>query len=273
MPRLIKLPRTDIAVSRLAFGTASLHHLRDRDARVHLLETAIDAGFTHFDTAPLYGFGSAERALGRVWNDHPNITVATKIGLYPPGGLQQSETSMLARKVGGKVFPRLSRAVADWSVDVARRSLDASLVALRSDHVTMLLLHEPSAQLISTDEWLRWIEDEVRSRVRAIGVAGTKAKITPFLAAGNALTEIVQMADSLDGKEADVLTDFGRDLQITYGYLSAAARNGPFDPAQVLSEALARNSRGTVLVSTRKMERLAQFRAILDAETAKPASV
>ena len=75
---------TDIEVSRLGFGTSSLHHLLSRRDRRSLLLHAESVGITHFDTAPYYGYGLAERELGLALRDRRSrITVTTKVGLYP----------------------------------------------------------------------------------------------------------------------------------------------------------------------------------------------
>src|SRR5262245_50530975 len=60
----VQLPGTEIVMSRLSFGTSRLHHVPSGKHRQSLLAAAFDAGFTHFDTAPLYGFGLAESDLG-----------------------------------------------------------------------------------------------------------------------------------------------------------------------------------------------------------------
>ena len=60
-----------------------------------LLEAAVAHGFTHFDTAPIYGFGLSERDLAPLLAAEPNLTVATKVGLYPPGGTQQTWAAVL----------------------------------------------------------------------------------------------------------------------------------------------------------------------------------
>src|SRR5262249_43639115 len=96
------LPGTELRLSRFAFGTASLHHLTSARSRRMLLEAAVAHGFTHFDTAPIYGFGSSERDLAPVLAAAPGLTVATKVGLYPPGGGEQTRAGVLARKVLGK---------------------------------------------------------------------------------------------------------------------------------------------------------------------------
>ena len=82
----------------------------------------------HFDTAPIYGFGLSERDLAPLLTAEPNLTVATKVGLYPPGGTQQNWAAVFARKALGKLYSPWSRASVDLSVKRAEVSLGASLI-------------------------------------------------------------------------------------------------------------------------------------------------
>src|SRR5688500_13589047 len=96
--RKILLPDTDLQVSRFIFGTAGLFNAGMPERRLELLESAFDQGFTHFDTAPYYGFGAAERAMKPFLARHPEATVTTKVGIYSPGGESQSDGLVFLRK-------------------------------------------------------------------------------------------------------------------------------------------------------------------------------
>jgi aryl-alcohol dehydrogenase-like predicted oxidoreductase len=50
------------------------------DAADRVLETAVDAGVTFFDTADVYGDGRSETFCGRLHERHPEVFVATKMG-------------------------------------------------------------------------------------------------------------------------------------------------------------------------------------------------
>lgn len=254
--RRVILPGTDLCVSRFVFGTASLHHLGRRSTQAGQLEAAAAAGFTHFDTAPLYGFGGAEKLLGEVFGAEPAITFTTKVGLYPPGRGDQGRASMLMRKVGGRLWPALSRAVADFAVKRARYSLQESLRRLRRGNVDLLLIHDPPLGLLQTDEWLRWREAEAE-RVRHVGIAGPAELVAPFLQAGDGLGQVIQVSDSLDNCDADIVHRADRPMQLTYGYFRSSAE--PRSGSEVLAGALARNRTGAIIVSTRSQARLMEF--------------
>lgn len=255
----VQLPGTAIRVSRIAFGTASLHHLFGVAGRQALLRAAADAGITHFDTSPYYGYGLAEADLGRfIRGRRAAVTLTTKVGLYPWGFANTHASGVWSRKALGKLMPRWSLPVVDWQVARARASLIASLRRLGTDYVDFLLLHEPEPDLIPRDEWLAWLEAErTAGRVRAWGVAGTAARVWPWVQARHPLAQVVQTQDSLDRRQAYFLMASGRDLQFTYGYLSAGrSGSGGLSPEEVLRQALDRNRTGAVLVSTRRVERL-----------------
>ncbi|WP_083444592.1 aldo/keto reductase [Herbaspirillum rhizosphaerae] len=254
----IRIPGTTLDVTRLSFGTASLHHLFKSRQRQALLTAALDAGFTHFDTSPYYGFGLAEKSLGELpAAELQRITIASKVGLYGPNGAGPGVPEILLRKIAGKALPALNKAVVDWSLAHAQKSLEESLRRLRRGWLDILFLHEPVQALIQTDEWQRWLESLVQSgKIRHFGIAGEAPLIAAMLDASPALTDIVQVRDSLDKHQADVLLRHQRALQFTYGYMAGGTPQGA-DGAAVLRDALQRNATGSILVSTRRVERVA----------------
>lgn len=258
--RTLTLPATDLDVSKLAFGTASLHHLFSAKERLALLLAAVDAGFTHFDSSPYYGFGIGETALGALPPDIKNrITIAGKVGLYSPAGASASTASVLLRKVAGKFIRTLNTPVVNWHVATAQQSLERSLRRLQREYLDILFLHEPDAALIHTDEWQTWLAARVKAgQIRHWGVAGEAPRIEAMLAKSPALAPVVQVRDSITSHQADgVIAQ--RPLQLTYGYLADNTANVPV--AEVLQRACSRNTTGAILVSTRKIERVATLAA------------
>jgi aryl-alcohol dehydrogenase-like predicted oxidoreductase len=263
----IILPGTDLTLSRFVFGTASLFNVGPRKKRLRLLDAAKDHGFTHFDTAPYYGFGMAERDLQPLLAAHPDVTFTTKVGIYSPGGESQPGLAVLLRKAGGRLLPALSRPTIDWSILHARKSLEGSLRRIGRSSIDLYMLHEPELPLLNTDEWLRWLEQEVAAgRVRRFGLAIDASRLAPFMIAKSPLGPVIQTTDSLDDREADILLRNGRPLQITYGYVSAARkRHSKVDVPAILTRALNRNPDGAIIVSTGRIERLKQYGKILRA--------
>jgi pyridoxine 4-dehydrogenase len=75
-------------VRRVGYGTMRLIALQgDPAAARALLETALDLGVSHFDTAEYYGHGFASRLLRDVVGNRPGVVIATKVGAVAlPGG-------------------------------------------------------------------------------------------------------------------------------------------------------------------------------------------
>ncbi|HCB14969.1 MAG TPA: hypothetical protein DEP36_15585 [Gammaproteobacteria bacterium] len=255
----VVIENTDIRVSRIAFGTGSLHHLFGKRQRQQLLETAASAGITHFDTAPYYGFGLAETDLGEFLHGRRTaFTITTKVGLYPPGGASWNHFAVWSRKALGKVYPGMVKPRIDWSVQCAATGLNASLRRLKTDHVDFLFLHEPDIGVVNSDEFLNWLERERRhGKIRCWGLAGLPELLERWLAVDHPLSQVLQTRDSLDRHEADLILRHGRQLQLTYGYLSS--RRGAAQPEStntLIRKALARNPYGSILISTRRPDRL-----------------
>jgi aryl-alcohol dehydrogenase-like predicted oxidoreductase len=258
----ILLPGTNLKISRFSFGTGGLFNVGTSRERGRLLAAACDHGFTHFDTAPYYGFGIAERDLCSILTTRPQTTVATKVGIYSPGGEAQSERMVFWRKAAGKLIPALSRPTINWSIEWAKKALSGSLRRLGRDHVDLYLLHEPDLALIETDEWLRWLEVE-SNRVAYFGVALDANRTEPFIRSSNPLASVVQTFDSIQGREADTVLNSGRPLQLTYGYVSALRARTEDNVSSILRKALYRNVTGSIIVSTSKISRLRQYSEIL----------
>ena len=76
-----QLGRTGLMVSELVFGSE-----RITPENVRPIEIAIERGINYFDTAPQYGRGASETALGKVF-DTPSkrekVFLATKVSPFP----------------------------------------------------------------------------------------------------------------------------------------------------------------------------------------------
>jgi D-threo-aldose 1-dehydrogenase len=130
-------------VSQLGFGTAGIgnHRRKYTDAESSaVLQAAWDAGVRHFDTAPHYGLGLAERRLGDflAGKARDDFVVSTKVGrrlesVEPPHGVDDE----------GFEVPATSQRRWDFGDDGVRDTLHDSLARLRLDHVDIAYLHDP----------------------------------------------------------------------------------------------------------------------------------
>jgi aryl-alcohol dehydrogenase-like predicted oxidoreductase len=123
----IKLGRTDLQVSRIAFGTWQLGGdwgATDENAAVAAIQHAAETGINFFDTAQGYGFGASEELLARALKGRPRdeYVIATKGGLRPTnrGGVERD-------------------ARPEW----IRHGVEASLKALGTDYIDIYQIHWP----------------------------------------------------------------------------------------------------------------------------------
>ena len=181
----ISLGPTGRTTTRLGFGCSSILGVLNRRQSLALLESTFEAGIRHFDTAPMYGYGEAESCLGEFLSKHPGeTTVTTKFGIPP---LKSRGVMQLARKAVAPLvqrFPALKElrrhspvgsqkhkktvliANPIFVAHEARGSLDRNLIALRTEHIDLWLLHDVKAIDLASDAGndplLRMLEDVVR---------------------------------------------------------------------------------------------------------------
>jgi D-threo-aldose 1-dehydrogenase len=152
--RLVPLGRSGLEVTRLGFGTASIGGLYtaiDEAEAIATVERAWDLGIRLFDTAPLYGYGAAERRLGEVLAARPRdvYVLSTKVGrLVRRIDEIRADADIDPQSVDGRedaFYPRSEpvRMVFDYSADAVRRSIDESLVRLGVDRIDIALIHDP----------------------------------------------------------------------------------------------------------------------------------
>ena len=246
------------SVSRLTFGCGSLHHLGDASAP-RLLDEAVELGFSHFDTAPSYGFGLGERRLAPLLRTHRDLTVTTKVGLAAMGPPASSWAGVLARKIAGRLFRPLARPVRLETVAAARASLDASLRRLGRERVDVLMMHEPDPDLLGSGEWRRWIEEEqAAGRVRQYGLAGTQARVRQCIAAGVSW-RVQTEAHPAAGVQA--LQAAGATVDFLYSPISARAAGN--SPTRALKAVAERFPECSLIVATRRIERLRELAGAL----------
>jgi predicted oxidoreductase len=239
----MSLPKVDlgnsgIQATPLGFGCATLFRASDPAQRSRLLRAAYDAGIRHYDVAPMYGLGRAEAELGAFTRtQRSEVTITTKFGLRPTlvaRGLayaQRPARRMFESKPAirdqahahATVPGRLLVEKSGYDADGARRSLQRSLRALKTDYVDLLLLHDPLPGSVRSDEVSAFLEDaRAAGLIRSWGITG---------------------APETTG---EVVRSFSRIpvLQLPDDIFSGSLRNAPDGPALitfgVISRALAR---------------------------------
>jgi aryl-alcohol dehydrogenase-like predicted oxidoreductase len=149
---LVDLGESGLRVSRVGLGCNNFGGRIDLDGTRAVVEAALDAGVTFFDTAAVYGSGGdSERFLGEILEGRRDeVVIATKFGWGQERG--------------------------DGSAETVRTSIEASLERLRTDVVDLYYLHkpDPGTPIVET---LGALGELVREgKVRAIGCSNFSAE-------------------------------------------------------------------------------------------------
>ena len=222
-------------IGAIGFGTTSLLGLEGEGARQRLLAEAFESGITHFDTAPYYGYGEAEKILGNFIKDRrESVTITTKFGIQPPrlagGGSVAGAVKCLVKNLGpvrkllarqaGKMVQRGAFSAAD-----AEKSLETSLRSLQTDHIDIYLLHEAGPSDTS-DELLAFLQKkQEQGLIGRFGVGSEFRKVREIAANRPEFCAVLQFENSATRPNLQAVSPLAREtLAITHGALGESFR-------------------------------------------------
>jgi D-threo-aldose 1-dehydrogenase len=134
-----RLGRTAVEVTTMGLGCATLGGNMDAvtDAAARLIVVdAYDTGVRYFDTAPFYGYGRSEHAVGDELRGREGWVLSTKVGrLLKPRRKPQDASDQWRNP-----FP--FEPVFDYSYDGIMRSYEHSLQRLGLNRIDILYLHD-----------------------------------------------------------------------------------------------------------------------------------
>ena len=149
------LGTSGLRVSAVGLGCNNFGVRLDREASRAVIDAAIEAGITLFDTADIYGGkGGSETVMGEVLGGRrKDIVLATKFGMaMDDEGVKKGA-----------------------SRHYITSAVDASLTRLKTDWIDLYQLHRPDP-LTPIEETLRALEDLVRDgKVRYVGCSNLPA--------------------------------------------------------------------------------------------------
>lgn len=156
--KLRTLGKTQRVLPAIGLGCMGLSEFygqpTEREAAIRLLHEAIDLGVEHFDTAEMYGLGSAnETLLGEAFHDRRDqVFIATKFG--PTRDPVSGEFTGI-----------------DGSRENCRRAVEGSLNRLKTDVIDLYYLHrvDPATPIEETVSAMAELVQE--GKVRAIGLS------------------------------------------------------------------------------------------------------
>lgn len=177
--------------SILGFGCAPILGAIDGGRAQRAIDVALDCGVTHFDLARSYGFGEAERFVGKVLGSRRrDVTIATKFGIRanwkakvmaPLKPLVRSARGLMKKQPArqGSAAQDVVRSSADRFHDRVpiseqglSKSFEESLRALGVDYVDILFVHEPPHTIGDLDAVVSCADRlKMQGKVRGFGLA------------------------------------------------------------------------------------------------------
>lgn len=182
-----------------AYGTPP-----DPDAAAAVLLKALDLGYTHVDTAALYGFGANETLIGRVLaGRRREFVLATKGGMF--------RNAQGQREIDGRP-------------ELIRKTCEESLERLQTDVIDIYYLHRWDKRL-PVEESVGALADLVKEgKIRTIGLSEVSADTIRRAHREHPLTA-VQTEYSLWTRNAEVaVVDTCRELGIGFVAFSPLGR-------------------------------------------------
>ena len=177
------------------------------DEAARVLRQAIELGVTHFDTAPLYGFGANEELLGRTLAPfRSQFTLASKCGMQ------------------GVACPGGMRRVIDGRPETLRLTCEDSLRRLRTDVIDLYYLHRWDKRVPIEDSVGALADLAYQGKIRAIGLSEVSADTLRRAHAVHSITA-VQSEYSLCTRNPEIgVLDACRDLGAAFVAFSPLAR-------------------------------------------------
>ena len=148
-------------VSEIGFGGAAISgegggygfgHIAENDA-IALLHESFEKGITIFDSAPAYGFGLAEKRMGKAFAE------------------KRDKVFMVSK--GGITWDDRKRITLDNSPKILQKMLEQSLKDLKTEYIDLYMIHWPdkNVDIRTPMEYLSKIKEE--GKIRAIGLSNS----------------------------------------------------------------------------------------------------
>ncbi len=150
------VPALDFAISAVGFGCwaaggDSVWNGSDDAEIIRAIHRAVELGVNFFDVAPVYGFGHAERVLGRALaGRRQQVIIASKCGLR---------------------WDAAGTIVNDLRPERIEEEIHASLERLNTDYIDIYQMHWPDPQTPIADSMKTLLQLKAAGKIRHIGVS------------------------------------------------------------------------------------------------------
>lgn len=245
-----RLGSTEIETSAIALGTWAIGGWMwggaDENKAIRTIQTALDAGITIVDTAPIYGFGRAEEIVGKAIRGRrrDSIVLASKCGIpwdskpFPPG---VGEFHCFADDVGLSAEPSKYYLYRCLRPDVVRRGVEDSLRRLGTDCIDLMQIHHVGDSTTPVADVVGVLEDLRREgKIRAVGISNaTRSQLDEYCAVGR-IDVAQERYSALDRTvEKNGVLDACRERGVSflaYSPLENGLLTGRLDPERVYGD-------------------------------------
>jgi D-threo-aldose 1-dehydrogenase len=166
---LVTVKGTDLEITKLSFGSAPLGSLFQKVAESdsdELVSSVLDSGIGYLDTAPLYGYGVAERRIGRiVQKSSKPYVLSTKVGRLIRPGVNTELDKFPDANPHEEIY-------VDTSPDGIRKSLHDSLERLGVSSIQIVYIHDADDWISDAVNVVFPVLAELRSQglIKAVGI-------------------------------------------------------------------------------------------------------
>lgn len=181
-----QLGKSDIYISALTLGCMSLG--TDRNKAAEIIETSLERGINHLDTADLYDFGLNEKIVGEVIKPKRNdIVLTTKVGNH---------------------FNKDNK---DWywdpSAEHIKNGVKDSLKRLQTDYIDLYLLHGGTIE-DNINESIGAFEDlKKEGLIRAYGISSIRPNVIREYVKKSNIDAVMMQYSLFDRRPEEVLLD------------------------------------------------------------------
>lgn len=208
MVESIRLGQSELRSSRLAYGCMRIcgnGSGSDRDKGKRAVRAAVDAGYTLFDHADIYGAGACEELFGELLAESPglrdNMIIQSKCGIRTAGSPNRDDPARY-----------------DFSAKYIESCVEGSLHRLGIEQLDLFLLHRPDYLMHAHEVAAAFDRLHESGKVRYFGVSNFSVSQVRLLAGETSEPLVINQVEinihNIDVLENGVLEQCQR-LQIT----------------------------------------------------------